>query len=321
MKTMKPIVAAVLLLAALFAKQASGQMMKETDLTLKTATGEIFGTLMLPEKPTDIPVVLIIAGSGPTDRDCNSSMGIKTNAYKMLAECLAGQGIASLRYDKRGIAQSKAAMTAEADLRFETYINDAVDWLKMLKADKRFNKLIVLGHSEGSLIGMVATSQAEASAFISLSGAGEAADIILKKQLKDKLPPALLEESDRILESLKAGKTDDQVSPSLNTLYRPSVQPYMISWMKYDPAKEIAKLKVPALIVQGTTDLQVTVEDAKLLSGAKPDAKLVIVENMNHVLKESGPDLQENMGTYTNPELPLKKELGDEVTNFVKLLK
>ncbi|MEI6060686.1 MAG: alpha/beta hydrolase, partial [Bacteroidota bacterium] len=152
-------------------------------------------------------------------------------------------------------------------------------------------------------------------------GAGKSADKILQEQLKTKLPLPLLIASNKILDSLRAGKTVADVDPSLVSLYRPSVQPYMISWIKYNPAAEISKLKIPVLIVQGTTDLQVSVEDAKLLSAAKPDAKLLIIENMNHVLKESDADTKTNMATYRNPELPLKPGFADELISFVTSLK
>jgi pimeloyl-ACP methyl ester carboxylesterase len=293
----------------------------ESEITLKTSTGDISGTLTIPENLRVTPVVLIIAGSGPTDRDCNSTLGIKTNAYKMLSEGLAGSGISSLRFDKRGIGKSKAALTNESDLRFETYINDVISWISLLKTDKRFLKIILLGHSEGSLIGIVAADQIAVSGFISLAGAGKSADKLLQDQLRSKLPPQLINESDKILDSLKAGKTIKNVNPNLMALYRPGVQPYMISWIRYDPAKELAKLKIPVLIIQGTTDLQVSVEDSKLLSASKPDAGLLIIENMNHVLKDSDSDIQRNMATYTNPDLPLKSGLVDGIVKFIKSLK
>ncbi len=193
-----------------------------------------------------------------------------------------------------------------------------VSWISLLKSDKRFSSVFVLGHSEGSLIGMIAAGQSHAAGFISVSGAGKSADKILQEQLKTKLPPQLLYESNKILDSLKAGKIVSDVNPGLVALYRPGVQPYMISWLKYDPAKEISKLKIPVLIIQGSTDLQVTVEDAELLWAAKPDSKLIIMDNMNHVLKESESDVQKNLATYSNPNLPLKSGLTDEIVNFIK---
>jgi len=236
----------------------------------------------------------------------------------MLSESFVKNGISTLRFDKRGIGKSKRAMTSESELRFETYINDVVAWISLLKSDKRFSSIIILGHSEGSLIGMIAAEQTNVAGFISISGVGKSADKVLQEQLKTKLPPQLLDESNKILDSLKIGKTVSNVNSNLVALYRPSVQPYMISWIKFDPAKEISKLKIPVLIIQGTTDLQVTVNDSKLLSAAKPNAKLLIIENMNHVLKESDSDIQKNMATYRNPDLPLKTGLTDDIVNFIK---
>ena len=315
------IIALCLLSAGLSAQDRIDSVFSESEIVLETSTGQIFGTLVVPGNVKISPVVLIIAGSGPTDRNCNSPMGMQTNAYKMLSENLAKSGIASLRFDKRGIAGSRPAMTAESDLRFETYINDVNEWISLLKSDKRFSSIIILGHSEGSLIGMVAAGQSGIKGLISISGAGRPADIILKEQLESKLPPQLMDESNKILDSLKAGKTVSKVNLVLASLYRPSVQPYMISWLRYDPAKEISKLKIPVLIIQGSTDLQVPVADARLLSAAKPDAKLLIIENMNHVLKESDSDPQKNMVTYNNPALPLKSGLIEEIVSFIKAIK
>jgi len=312
----------LIFLAALFpglaAMTEKDTAFSESEIILNTATGDIYGTLTAPGNIKSSPIVIIIPGSGPTDRDCNSPLGVHTNAYKMLSEGLAIHGISSLRFDKRGIGKSKVAMTSESDLRFETYINDVLSWISLLKKDRRFSKIILLGHSEGSLIGMAAAWQGDVSGFISIAGPGKPADKILQEQLKTKLPPPLLDASDKILDSLRAGMTVSKVDPNLMALYRPSVQPYLISWIKYDPAQEISKLKMPVLIIQGTTDLQVTVEDAKLLSASRPDARLLIIESMNHVLKESDADPQRNMATYTNAELPLKSGLIDEITDFVR---
>lgn len=317
MKTFSFVLFFNILAIGLSAQTSNDSVFAASEVKLETATGDIYGTLTVPNNKQISPLVLIIAGSGPTDRDCNSPMGIQTNAYKMLAEGFAKKGISTLRFDKRGIGKSKAAMTNESDLRFETYIYDVVAWISMLKSDKRFSKIILLGHSEGSLIGMVAAQHSSIDEFISISGAGKPADKIIQEQLRTKLPPTLLSESDNIIDSLKMGKTVTNVNPNLVSLYRPSVQPYLISWMKYDPAEVIAGLKIPVLIIQGTTDLQVTVDDAKQLSASKPDAKLLIIDNMNHVLKECDSDYTKNIATYTNPLLPLKAGLVDEIVHFI----
>jgi len=309
------------LLTGLFAQNENDPVFSESELVLKTSTGDIYGTLTIPNNTKTSPIVLIIAGSGPTDRDGNSPLGVQANTYKMFSVGFAKNGISTLRFDKRGIGKSATAMISESDIRFETFINDVVAWISLLKSDNRFSEIIVLGHSEGSLIGMIAAEQNNITAFISVAGAGKPIDKILQEQLKDKLPPQLMDESNKILDSLKIGKTVANVNPSLVALYRPSVQPYVISWIKYDPAQEISKLKVPVFIIQGSTDLQVSVDDAKLISASKPDAKLLIIDNMNHVLKESDSDMQKNMATYMNPDLPLKSGLVDSIVNFIKTKK
>lgn len=294
----------------------------EDPMTLETPTGVLYGTLALPKSKAACPVVLIIAGSGPTNRDGNSAViSGANNSNKMLAEGLAGHGIASLRYDKRGIGESAKAMTQESDLRFETYIEDAVLWGRKLRADPRFSTLTIIGHSEGSLIGMVAAQRLPADAYVSIAGVGRPANQLILEQVKPKLPPDLLKATEAALTTLAAGKTLETFPPQLAALFRPSVQPYMISWFRYDPAKEIAKLSVPVLIIQGTTDLQVAIQDAKLLSQASPSAKLVLIEGMNHVLKEVSNDLNQQAKSYGDPSLPVAPLVITETATFANKVK
>jgi len=309
----------IFLYSGIYAQGITDTFFAENEVLLKTASGDISGTLTVTNKSKKSPIVIIIAGSGPTDRDCNSPMGIRTNAYKMISESLAQNGISSLRFDKRGIGKSKPAMKSEKDLTFDVYVDDVMEWINNMNSDRRFTKIYILGHSEGALIGMISANKTKISGIISVAGAGRSADKILREQLKGKVSQQLYDESNIIIDSLKAGYTVKKVNPMLFTLYRPSVQPYMISWIKYDPAIEIKKLKIPVLLIQGSTDLQVTVDDARLLQASKPDARLLIIENMNHVMKESDSDRQRNMATYNNPDLPLKPGLIDEMVKFIKL--
>ncbi|HXL04107.1 MAG TPA: alpha/beta fold hydrolase [Bacillota bacterium] len=295
---------------------------KSEDVLLETSTGKIHGTLQLPEAPEMCPVVLIIAGSGPTDRDGNSPLVPgKNDSLKMIAQGLAENGIASVRYDKRGIGESTGAMfgKSEADLRFDHYVDDAVAWIERLKADPRFSGVVVLGHSEGSLIGIAAANKVSSglSGVISVAGAGKPAYELITEQLANEAKE-IRDESHGIMEELKKGNEVANVSLELMPLFRPSVQPYLISWFEYDPAAEIGNLDVPVLILQGTTDLQVSCEDAKLLAKAKPDAKLKIIDGMNHVLKEAPIDYGENLATYGNPTLPLAPGFLEEIISFVK---
>ena len=286
----------------------------ESSYNLITPNGTIMGTLVMPAAASKIPVVLLIAGSGPTDRNGNNPM-MKNESLKMLTLALAAKGIASVRFDKRGIAASASAGKSEAEMRFDDYIQDAKAWMDMLKKDVRFSKVIIAGHSEGSLIGMIA-ALGKADGFISIAGGGKSADRILKDQLATQ-PPMIKDPSYRIIDSLVEGKTVKEVNPMLFSLFRPSVQPYMISWFKYSPVAEIAKLSIPVLIVQGTHDLQITTTDAEALAAAKPTAKLVVIQKMNHVLKIIAGGQAENGASYNNPSLPISEELVSVVADFV----
>jgi hypothetical protein len=294
----------------------------EESWALETPTGKLFGTLLVPKSRGPYPVVLIIAGSGPTDRNGNTpAIPGANNSYKYLAEALAARGIASLRYDKRGVGESHAALSKEEDVRFDTYIEDAALWGQKLRADRRFSKLVVAGHSEGSLIGMVAAQRLGADAYISIAGAGTPIQQTIAAQLKGRLTPELQTKFEAIMKSLSEGKTEADVPPQLAAIFRPSVQPYLISWFKYDPTKEIAKLKVPVLIAQGTHDLQISVEDARLLAQARPSARLLLVEGMSHTLKDAPAEAAGQTAAYTDPSLPVVAALVEGVSDFIKALK
>jgi pimeloyl-ACP methyl ester carboxylesterase len=297
-------------------------------IMLETPTGMLYGTLEWPQSRSAIPVVLIIAGSGPTDRDGNSVLlPGANNSLKLLAEGLAADGIASVRYDKRGVGETGKAMQLaaektktrlrEEDLSFETYIDDAVRWGKQLRADRRFSSLTVLGHSEGSLIGMVAAQRMGARAYVSVAGAGRPLQQIILEQVKSQLSVELLKTSEQILDQLAAGKRVESVPPELNVLFRPSAQPYLISWLRYDPAKEIAKLRIPMLIVQGTTDLQANLRDAKALAGANQAATLRLIDGMNHVLKTVPNEPDKQISSYSDPTLPVAPNLISGICKFV----
>ncbi len=289
---------------------------QEEEIILETKTGDIKGSLLIPSVSEKTAVVLIIAGSGPTDRNGNNPI-MTNNSLIMLAKELQKNGIASVRYDKRGIGESKNSGLQESDLRFEHYVKDVEDWVELLKENDRFSEIIVLGHSEGSLIGMIASQKNEVEKFISVAGAGISAGDIIRQQLKAQ-PPVVLNQSLPIIEKLENGEIEENVPQMLYSLFRPSVQPYMISWFKYDPQKEIAKLDKPVLIIQGTTDIQVSVSDADKLALANKKSQKKIIEGMNHILKEAEADRQKNIQTYSMPDLPLKKELMEVILKFIE---
>ncbi|MFC9538763.1 alpha/beta hydrolase [Lysinibacillus sp. NPDC056959] len=298
-----------------FKEQPEQPVTYET-LKIPVQNGELTAALQKASNEPS-PIALIIAGSGPTDKDGNSALAGKNNSLKMIAEGLAKDGIATVRYDKRGIGDNQSLLTKEEDITFDQYVDDAVQVINTLLADKAFSSVHIIGHSEGSLIGLLAAQKTKVESFVSIAGTGRPIDEVLLEQLKVQLTPALLKESTDALASLKKGQQVKNVSQELQSLFRPSIQSYMISWLKYNPASELAKVYSGVLIIQGTTDLQVGVTDAEALKKAKSDAELVYMDGMNHVLKNAPADRAKNFATYSDPTLPLHKELLPAIQQFI----
>lgn len=203
----------------------------------------------------------------------------------------------------------------------EDYVNDVTGWIDLLAKDKRFTGITVAGHSEGSLIGMLTCrKRPEVKGFISIAGAGSPAYDLIEKQVAAQMTPeSIRKEVASINESLKNGKEVAQVPAYLQTLFRPSVQPYLISWYKYNPQTVIASLKMPILILQGKKDIQVQEEEAARLKKASPQAELILIDKMNHVLKDcESINPQQQMAVYNNPSLPVNAALINAIAEFIK---
>lgn len=278
----------------------------------------LHGSLIVPDRGARSATVLILAGSGPVDRDGNLP-GLRNDSLKLLARGLAERGIASLRIDKRGIGQSRAAAMREEDLRIQTYVDDAIGWLAFLGARQDAGPLFILGHSEGALIATLAAQRMDVAGVILVAGAGEPAAQLIARQLSDAgVPEHLQTESKRISQSLARGVAVADVPPELAALYRASVQPYLMSWLPLDPAAELARLTAPALIVQGTHDLQIRVEDAQRLAAGLPNSKFVLIEAMNHVLREAPKERAANLAIYGAFDKPLAPELVPAIASFIE---
>lgn len=286
---------------------------KEKEVKVKMEDEILYGSLISVSEKSKAPVVIIIPGSGPTDRNGNSMM-VQANSYRMLAEELAEHGIASLRYDKLMVGKSKSDKS-EGDLRFQDNVDQVNAWIDYLKK-KKYTNIILIGHSEGSLIGMLASQQREVNKFISFAGTGRSIDEVLIEQITAQ-SPGYTEEVKRILLKLKKGEEVDDFNTDLASLFRKSVQPYLISWLKYSPQEEIQKLEIPTLILHGTSDIQVSEEDAVLQHEANPEAELKIIDGMNHIFKAASENREENIQTYLNPKLPLHEELIPVLTGFI----
>jgi len=283
----------------------------EEEVSIPVREGTLKGSVMLPRGATALtPVALILTGCGPADRNGNNEEWLQTNMYRMLAAALASNGIASLRYDKRMTGASKDFSTGETGLRFDDYVDDAVAALTFLKG-RGYTTCYLIGHGEAGLVGMLAAQREPVQAFVALCSSAENRAQVLKRQLNH--PKA-----DEIIAQLKQGSLTNDVPQELQVEFRESAQPYLISWMKYDPVTEIARLKMPVLIVGGTTDLEVPATDAEVLKKAAPGAELAIIPGMNHILKPALADKTANKSTYTQTSLALSGELISVLARFLK---
>lgn len=273
----------------------------------------VHGTLLRPAEHDKAPLVILIQGSGPLDRNGNQAF-MKNDYLKKLAQALGEEGIASFRYDKR-ILRSPDENLKEENIRFQDFITDAASVISHFKQDTAFSKLIVLGHSQGSLVGMVAARNS-ADAYISVAGVAQPIDSVITQQIANQVP-GLKENVQQTFKEIRETGSSSSYNPVLETVFRPSLQPFMLSWMQYDPIAEIAKLEIPVLIINGSKDLQVEASTATELKEVKPDAELVIIEKMNHILRKiEGSDL-ENSKSYNEAANPLHPELIPVIKEFV----
>jgi pimeloyl-ACP methyl ester carboxylesterase len=290
----------------------------ETGLTVAAQPAPLHGTLLTPEGQVRA-AALILPGSGPTDRDGNNPLGVAAGTYRKLAEGLAAQGIATVRFDKRGVAQSAAAAPNEADFTFDDNITDARLWIDETLARTGFACVWLVGHSEGALVALATAKDDDPRicGLVLLSGAGRKAGDVLREQLASApLPPDLRTAAETALSELEAGRTTE-APPQLAALFRPSVQPYMISWLALDPAVLAGAYHGPMMVAQGSTDLQTTLADAHALAAARPDARLVVWDGVNHVLKTAPADPAANVATYRDPTLPLAPGVVEDVAGFI----
>jgi len=273
----------------------------------------IHGTLLESHEPNSV-LSIIISGSGPTDRDGNNT-SLKSDYLKILADGLYQNGISSYRYDKRGVGSSIGDINSGNDIRFSDYINDVVSIINHFKATEEFQKIVVIGHSEGALIGMIA-SRSIADQFISIAGAAEDYLTLIQRQLSIQ-PPYVKSMSDPIIEKLKNKELVDSVPPLLNSLFNKNVQKYLIDASSYHPEEEISRLDMPILIIQGTNDIQIQVKDAQMLHNAAAKSRLEIIQGMNHVFRQAPENRLLNMQTYGNPELPIDNSLVNLIVGFI----
>ncbi len=291
-------------------------MAEQKQVTLANGDIQLAGTLQSAGDSKDL-AVLIIAGSGATDRDGNNiAAGLKNSCLKYLANGLAEHKVASLRVDKRGVGASSPKMVVEKDLRFSNYVDDASAWVKYLH-DQGYKKVVIAGHSEGAMVATLAAQKGGVDSIILLAGMGRPAGEVLREQLKGKLPAPMYQDADAVIAQLEKGQLVEKYPPVLASVFRSDVQPYMISLLAVEPAEELAKLDIPVLVIQGSEDLQVTMVDARLLGESAKRGKLVEIEGMNHVLKSAKGPMLMQLSSYQSAEPALHDDLLVNVLEFL----
>jgi pimeloyl-ACP methyl ester carboxylesterase len=286
------------------------------------SAGKLSGTLTRPTGKA-AATLLIIPGSGPTDRDGNNPLGVRSNSYKLFADALAARGVATVRIDKRGMFASKTAVADPNAVRFDDYVADTSAWTAAARKATGSRCVWLAGHSEGGLVALASASQPGICGLVLLATAGRPLATVLREQLRSNPANApVLAQAEAAVSQLEAGRRVDVAAmhPALaKGLFNPTVQPYLIDLMRRDPISLIRQVRVPVLIIQGDNDLQVAVADATALHQARPSARLLIVPAMNHVLKRGPRDRAANLATYAQPDLPLAKGLAEAVASFVTM--
>jgi len=276
----------------------------------------IYGTLLQPKEGAN-ELIIIIPGSGPTDRNGNLQLS-RNNALRLLAEKLTAAGIATFRYDKRVLTLLKRGDLVEEKLRFEDFVEDAVSTVNYFRNRNKYQNIYIIGHSQGSLVGMIAAQQSNVTGFISLAGPGKSIDNTIVSQIELQLPE-LKENAQEAFAQLRENGKVKSYSPALASIFRKQSQPFMASWMQYIPTEEIKKLQIPVLIINGTNDVQIDTKEAEDLKKAKPDAKLLLIKNMNHVLRIiESTDALENTKSYNEANRPISQELTNVIVEFIK---
>lgn len=291
------------------------------EIEAKGPNGPLRGT-MQPASRADAPVVLILPGSGPTDRNGINPLGVGAPTYRLLAEGLANNGVASARIDKRGLFGSKAAVPDGNDVTIDAYADDVASWISVIRAKTGVDCVWLAGHSEGGLIALVASrSVPDICGLVLLAAAGRRLAVVLREQLKANPANApILPSAFAAIDKLERGERVDvaQLHPGIVPLFHAGIQKFWINVMSYDPAALLGGYAGPTLIVQGEEDLQVKPEDARRLAAAQPRAGLEIWPGMNHVLTMVPPgDIAANRAAYANKDLPLAPGLAELIATFI----
>ncbi len=310
---------ALLIMGAAMAP-ASGAAPVETLVEAPGPTGALKGTMLGPQDGHGA-VVLIIPGSGPTDRDGNSPAGVLAAPYRLLAEALVARGVTTVRIDKRGLAGSAGATPDGNAVTIPDYVTDVQASITVIRQRTEASCVWLLGHSEGGLVALAAGRNSHVCGLILAATAGRPMGEVLREQLKANPANApLLGQALPAIDALEAGKqVDTATMPApLLRLFNPRVQGFLISAFSYDPSQLITGYTKPVLILQGLHDIQVREADARLLKKADPVATLVLLPDVNHVLKSvTSDEVRANIATYSNSSLPLAPGVVEAISDFL----
>ncbi|MCL2597632.1 MAG: alpha/beta hydrolase [Paludibacter sp.] len=291
----------------------------KSDLTLQTTSGVIYGTIQVPDNKSNMPLAIIVSDC---KTDISFDQNLQNQAQKALADSLVKRGIATLQYDNRGFGKSTAAGRNGTNLTIENYVADLNAWINRFAKNPKFTKIVLVGHGQGALVAMIcAKENKNVKKIASLEGAGQTrADVLYEQiQMQFQNQPQIKEVAEKYIEKLAKGEIIDEFVPQkLYSYFPPNLNRLFISWFKRNPQTEIATLTIPILIVQGTADAQIAENNATLLEKSNPNARKILIENMNHVFRTCSSTHQlSQYAANCKPDAPIKTELCSIVANFI----
>ena len=217
------------------------------------------------------------------DRDGNGLEAEGKDGVRKLALELASGGVASLRLERR---------TSNPDPTVQQHVSDVRAWLEFAGKDARFRGIFLVGHGEGSLVGMIAARNSSIAGFVSVCGLGRPAQRELLDRIGRTRPADAAVDSSLIVSELELGRLVTDMEPGLFRYFRPSLQPYLISLFALDPAREFSDLKIPVMIVRGGLDGRSNDLETRALAAARPNARVITIPTVRHDLTNEGGRLE-----------------------------
>lgn len=315
MKTFKYIIGCMLVWLAFMTLNAQSEIISE-DMVLMNDSIKLPGTLTYTKSLHSQPLVIFIQGSGNPDRNGNQiALGVKANYIKMLRDSLNRNNIAFYSYDKRNVTASNIALMMKKKFVFEDLVTDAQKAISNFANDNRFSSITIIGHSQGSLVGMLSVND-HVDKYISLAGLGEPVDKAIVQQISNQSEELGATTKSHFKELKETGNVEEP-NPMLLSIFAKQNLEFLKSYMNFNPENEIKKLDIPTLIINGTKDIQVSIDDAKRLHNANSNSQLELIDNMNHVLKIIEDD-NDNLASYSDPKFRLSQNLVKTISDFIK---